>query len=48
LGMVLAGLLYGYLYKRYGLTASIAGHVAVNFMLFVLPALASQVARWLA
>jgi membrane protease YdiL (CAAX protease family) len=48
LGMVLAGLLYGYLYKRYGLTASIAGHVAVNFVLFVLPALAAQVARWLA
>ena len=47
-GMALAGLLYGYLYKRYGLTASIAGHVAVNFMLFVLPALASQVAQWLA
>jgi membrane protease YdiL (CAAX protease family) len=48
LGMVLAGLLYGYLYKRYGLTASIAGHVAVNFVLFVLPALAAQIARWLA
>jgi membrane protease YdiL (CAAX protease family) len=48
LGMVLAGLLYGYLYKRYGLTASIAGHVAVNFVLFVLPALATQVMRWLA
>jgi membrane protease YdiL (CAAX protease family) len=48
LGMVLAGLLYGYLYKRYGLTASIAGHVAVNFVLFVLPALATQIARWLA
>jgi membrane protease YdiL (CAAX protease family) len=48
LGMVLAGLLYGYLYKRYGLTASIAGHVALNFVLFVLPALAAQLARWLA
>jgi membrane protease YdiL (CAAX protease family) len=48
LGMVLAGFLYGYLYKRYGLTASIAGHVALNFVLFVLPALAAQMARWLA
>ena len=48
LGMILAGLLYGYLYKRYGLTASIAGHVALNFVLFVLPALAAQMTRWLA
>ena len=48
LGMVLAGLLYGYLYKRYGLTASIAGHVTVNLVLFVLPALATQIAQWLA
>jgi len=47
-GMVLAGLLYGYLYKRYGLTASIAGHVAVNLVLFVLPAIAARLARWLA
>jgi membrane protease YdiL (CAAX protease family) len=47
-GMALAGLLYGYLYKRYGLTASIAGHVALNFVLFVLPALTTQFARWLA
>jgi membrane protease YdiL (CAAX protease family) len=48
LGMFLAGLLYGYLYKRYGLTASIAGHAAANLVLFVLPVLAEQLARWLA
>jgi membrane protease YdiL (CAAX protease family) len=47
LGMFLAGLLYGYLYKRYGLTASIAGHAAANLVLFVLPVLAEQLARWL-
>ncbi len=39
LGSVLLGLLYGYLYQRYGLTASIACHVAVNLVLFELPAL---------
>lgn len=48
LGMVLVGLLYGYLYRRYGLTASIAGHVAVNLVLFVLPALAAKITQWLA
>jgi membrane protease YdiL (CAAX protease family) len=44
LGMILAGLLYGYLYQRYGLTTSIAGHVAVSFVLFVLPALSAAIA----
>jgi membrane protease YdiL (CAAX protease family) len=44
LGMIVAGLLYGYLYQRYGLTTSIAGHVAVSFVLFVLPALTNQIA----
>ncbi len=47
-GMFLTGLLYGYLYKRYGLTASIAGHVAVNLVLFMLPAVVNQLGRWLA
>lgn len=44
LGMIVAGLLYGYLCQRYGLTASIAGHVAVSFVLFVLPALSATIA----
>ena len=39
LGMILLGLLYGYLYERYGLTASTACHVAVNAVLLVLPPL---------
>ena len=47
-GMFLAGLLYGYLYQRYGLTASIAGHVSVNLLLFVLPVVVDRLARWLA
>ena len=46
-GMALAGLLYGYLYQRYGLTASISCHVAVNLVLFVMPALVTQLSRWL-
>jgi membrane protease YdiL (CAAX protease family) len=45
--MALAGLLYGYLYQRYGLTASISCHVAVNLVLFVMPALVTQLSRWL-
>lgn len=48
LGMFVLGLLYGYLYQRYGLTASIACHVAVNFVLFVVPVLAARIAQWLA
>jgi membrane protease YdiL (CAAX protease family) len=47
LGMIVAGLLYGYVFKRHGLTASIACHTAVSFMLFVFPALAMQVSGWL-
>jgi membrane protease YdiL (CAAX protease family) len=43
LGMGLIGVLYGYLNDRYGLTASIACHAAVNMVLFVLPALAERV-----
>jgi membrane protease YdiL (CAAX protease family) len=39
LGMSLLGILYGYLYQRYGLTASISCHVAVNLVLLVLPPL---------
>ena len=43
LGMIVAGLLYGYLNQRYGLTASIAGHVTVSLVLFVLPALSAAI-----
>ncbi len=43
LGMGLLGALYGYLSDRYGLTASIACHAAVNAVLFVWPALADRV-----
>ena len=43
LGTALVGLLYGYLYQRYGLTASIACHMAVNLVLFVLPPLVDRV-----
>ena len=43
LGMALLGLLYGYLYQRYGLTTSIACHVAVSFVLLVLPPLAARI-----
>lgn len=42
-GMAVLGLLYGYLFRRYGLTASIAGHVVVNFILLVLPPLAARI-----
>lgn len=48
LGMGLLGLLLGYLYQRYGLTASIACHVAVNLVLFVLPVLVDKVSELLA
>jgi membrane protease YdiL (CAAX protease family) len=48
LGMGLLGLLLGYLYKRYGLTASIACHVAVNLVLFVLPVLVEKLSEILA
>jgi membrane protease YdiL (CAAX protease family) len=47
-GMAMFGLLYGYLYQRYGLTASIACHVAVNFVLLVLPPLAGRIGALLA
>ena len=47
-GMALLGLLYGYLYQRYGLTASIACHVVVNFVLLVLPPLAGRISALLA
>jgi len=43
LGTGLLGMLYGYLQERYGLTASIACHAAVNAVLFVWPALAVRV-----
>ncbi len=47
LGMALLGLLYGYLYQRYGLTTSIACHVAVNLVLLVLPPLVDRVSTLL-
>jgi membrane protease YdiL (CAAX protease family) len=47
LGSGLLGLLYGYLYQRYGLTASTACHVAVNLVLFVLPPLVDKVSELL-
>lgn len=43
LGLTLLGLLYGYLYQRYGLTASISCHVAVNLVLFVLPVVIDKI-----
>lgn len=36
-GMVVLGVLYGYVALRYGLAASIACHATVNLVLFVLP-----------
>ena len=48
LGSCLLGLLYGYLYERYGLTSSIGCHVAVNFVLLVLPTLAVEISKLLA
>ncbi len=38
LGMFLLGLLYGHVYRRYGLTASVGCHIMVSFVLLVLPA----------
>jgi membrane protease YdiL (CAAX protease family) len=46
-GLTLLGLLYGYLYQRYGLTASIACHVAVNGVLFVLPVAVDKIHAFL-
>jgi len=43
IGMAILGIVYGYIALRYGLTASLACHAAVNLVLFVLPlALASH------
>lgn len=47
-GMTLLGLLYGYMYERYGLTASIGCHVAVNAVLLVFPTLAKAIGALLA
>lgn len=47
LGMASLGLLYGYIYQRYGLTASIGCHVAANFVLFALPPLALAISALL-
>lgn len=47
LGLTLLGFLCGYLYQRYGLTASISCHVAVNLVLFVLPAVVDKINAFL-
>ncbi len=47
-GMTLLGLLYGYMYERYGLTASVGCHVAVNLVLLVFPSLAQAIGALLA
>ena len=47
LGAILLGLLCGHLYRRYGLTASISCHVAVNLVLLVLPPLVERVGAFL-
>lgn len=48
LGMGFLGLVYGYIYQRYGLSASIACHMVVNFVLMVIPSLLKQIAAMLA
>ena len=35
----LMGFVQGYVYRRYGLSAAIAGHVAINLLVLILPAL---------
>jgi membrane protease YdiL (CAAX protease family) len=47
-GMTLLGLLYGYMHQRYGLTASIGCHVAVNSVLLVFPSLLKAIGALLA
>nr|MBC7244478.1 CPBP family intramembrane metalloprotease [Chloroflexota bacterium] len=47
LGLTLLGFLYGYLYQRYELTASISCHVAVNLVFFVLPAVVDKISAFL-
>jgi membrane protease YdiL (CAAX protease family) len=47
-GMVVVGLLCGYMYERYGLMGSIGCHVAVNLVLLVLPAVVSSISNLLA
>lgn len=47
LGLTFLGLLYGYLYQRYGLIASISCHVAVNLVLFVLPVVIEKISAFL-
>jgi membrane protease YdiL (CAAX protease family) len=47
-GMILLGLLYGYMYQHYGLTSSIGCHVAVNMVLLVLPAAVDAISALLA
>ncbi|MCR4408154.1 MAG: CPBP family glutamic-type intramembrane protease [Anaerolineae bacterium] len=42
LGMGLLGLVYGYVYERYGLAAGIACHALVNVVLFFVPRMVSQ------
>jgi membrane protease YdiL (CAAX protease family) len=47
-GMILLGLLYGYMYQHYGLTSSIGCHVAVNMVLLVFPAAVDAISALLA
>lgn len=47
-GTAILGLLYGYLYQRYGLTASVGCHVAVNLVLLVFPTLLQRIGVLLA
>lgn len=48
LGMGLLGLVYGYIYQRYGLSASVACHMVANLVLLVIPSLLDQIAAMLA
>jgi membrane protease YdiL (CAAX protease family) len=48
LGMVVLGLLCGYMYQRHGLMGSIGCHVAVNLVLLVLPSVLSSISNLLA
>jgi len=44
---VLFGFIYGYVNERYGLGAAIACHAAVSFVLFFMPLVVPDAARWL-
>jgi len=48
LGTGLLGFVYGHIYQRYGLSASIACHMVANLVLLVIPLLLDQIAAMLA